>query len=350
MSRLLQINNTRITDSSPAYVIAEIGHNHQGNLETCISLFKKASDCGVSAVKLQKRNNKNLFAANFYNSAYNSENSFGSTYGEHREFLEFGKEEYEELIKVAKKLDIDFFATAFDESSADFLMELQMPAIKIASGDLRSIQLLKYCAKFKVPLIVSTGASELSDVIRAVDILKNSDAKFSILQCTAEYPCTYEHLNLNVIKTYRELFEDLIIGISSHDSGISLAGPAYVLGARIIEKHFTLDRTMKGTDHAFSLEPVGMKKLVRDLDRLYLALGNGEKVIYENELAPLQKMSKKIVASKDLYAGQVIKESDVIMKTSSTGLWPYQLELILGKKLLSNVSKDEAILFKHLNQ
>jgi N-acetylneuraminate synthase/sialic acid synthase len=287
------ILNYKVSHDSKCFIIAEIGHNHQGNLDTCIEMFKSAKLNGADAVKLQKRENKSLYSSETYNAIYNSENSYGRTYGEHREFLEFQKSDYEVLIQVANDLGIVFFATAFDIPSADFLMELDMPAFKIASGDLRSVQLLEYCSKFQKPMIISTGASEMKDVSRAVDLINGINTNLAILQCTAEYPANYSHLDLRIIQEYSTMFPNNVIGYSGHENGIAMPLAAFALGARIIEKHFTLDRTMKGTDHAFSLEPTGLRKLRRDLDRLHLALGDGVKKIYEEELAPLHKMSKK---------------------------------------------------------
>ena len=179
--------------------------------------------------------------------------------------MEFVEAEYKECILEAKRNNITFFSTAFDFQSVDFLMNLGVPAIKIASGDIKSTPLLKYVSNLCIPLVVSTGGADISDVDRAVELLSNAGVQFSILQCTAGYPPKYEELNLRVISTYRERYPNVVIGYSGHDSGIAMSLVAYVLGARVIEKHFTLNSAMKGTDHAFSLEPSGMRKLVRYL-------------------------------------------------------------------------------------
>src|ERR1041384_4653574 len=169
MDRTLQIESTKINDAGDCYVIAEIGHNHQGKLETAKELFRAAKECGVNAVKLQKRDNRSLYTRDMYNKPYDNENSFGTTYGEHREFLEFGMPEYKELQQYVGVLGLAFFATAFDFHSADFLTELNVHAFKIASGDLRNIPLLKYVAGFQKPVIVSTGGGTMEDVQRAYD-------------------------------------------------------------------------------------------------------------------------------------------------------------------------------------
>jgi N-acetylneuraminate synthase/sialic acid synthase len=337
-----------INDESDCYVIAEIGHNHQGNLETAKELFRAAKDAGAHAAKLQKRDNRTLYTHEMYNKPYDNENSYGATYGEHREALEFGPKEYKELQKYADEIGITFFSTAFDFRSADFLAELNMPAYKMASGDLTNIPLLKYVAQFQKPMFISTGGGKLEDVERAYEALMPINKQICFLQCTAGYPPAFEELNLNVIKTFRERFPDVVVGFSSHDSGIAMALAGYILGARVIEKHFTLNRAMKGTDHAFSLEPTGMRKMVRDLKRARIALGDGIKTTYETEKAPLMKMAKKLVAARNLPAGHVLAREDVAIKSPSDGLAPYQLDKVIGKALRQNLKEDENITFEAL--
>jgi N-acetylneuraminate synthase/sialic acid synthase len=249
--RKLIIGNHLISDDSDCYIIAEIGHNHQGSLETCKKLFLAAKNGGVNAVKLQKRDNMTLFTREAYRKVYDNPNSYGETYGEHREFLEFGWHEYVELKKYAKELDLDFFSTAFDIPSAEFLEKLDVPAFKFASGDLKTISLLKHVAKFGKPMIMSTGGASMEDIRRAYDAVMPINDQICIMQCTGGYPPEWHELNLMVIDTLRKEFPDIVVGFSSHDSGIAMAVAGYMLGARIIEKHFTLNRAMKGTDHAF---------------------------------------------------------------------------------------------------
>jgi sialic acid synthase len=297
--RELVIDGTRIADDTDCYVIAEIGHNHQGNLQKCKEMFDAAKWAGCNAVKLQKRDNKTLYTEEMYNAPYNSENAFGRTYGEHREALEFDRTQYVILQDHAEKLGITFFATAFDIPSADFLAALGMPAIKIASGDLTNFPLLRHAAKLPMPMVLSTGGGSLEDVEAAVSACNPG----ALLQCTSGYPAKYEELNLNVIRTFRERFW-CVIGYSGHENGIAMSVAAFTLGARIIEKHFTLDRASKGTDQAFSLEPIGMRKMVRDLRRARVALGDGVKRRYASEVAPLAKQWKNEEGQIDGRVGQ----------------------------------------------
>jgi sialic acid synthase len=332
-----------VEGGSGPFIIAEIGHNHQGNLETALDLIRAASYAGASSVKFQKRSNRHLFTEKGFNAPYSSENAFGATYGEHREALEFGRDEYLRCMEEADRLGILFFSTAFDFESVDFLVDLGVPIIKVASGDITSLPLLDYIAQTGIPTIFSTGGAQMDEIRTAHEVFSARGAEHAILQCTAGYPPKYEELNLRVIETLRAEFPGQVIGYSGHDNGIAMALAAYVLGAQIIEKHFTLDRTMKGTDHAFSLEPEGMRKLVRDLRRARIALGDGKKVVYESETAPVIKMSKSIVAAEDIRAGTVLNNEHLAYKSPGVGLKPNKLELVLGKTLTVDLGRDDLI-------
>jgi N-acetylneuraminate synthase/sialic acid synthase len=347
--RRLRIGDRLISDESDCYVIAEIGHNHQGDPEKAKQLFAKAKECGVDAVKLQKRDNRSLFTTAMYNKPYDHENSFGRTYGEHREFLEFGREEYIELQRYAGELGLGFFASAFDVPSADFLAGIGVPAFKIASGDLKNLPLLKHVARYGKPMLVSTGGGTLEDVRRVYGVVQPINPRLCFLQCTASYPTAPEEMNLRVIATFREAFPDVVVGLSDHFNGIAMGTIAYMLGARVIEKHFTLNHTWKGTDHAFSLEPIGMQKMVRDLRRARVALGDGVKRPLASELPPLVKMGKKLVAGRDLPAGHLLTEDNIAIKSPGDGLPPTELESVLGRRLLAPLKCDEDIRYDILD-
>src|SRR6185437_16451512 len=266
------------------------------------------------------------------------------------EALELGWEAYVELQRTACELGLDFFATAFDFSSADFLNKLGVSSFKIASGDVKNIPLLTHVARFQKPVIMSTGGATLDDIRRAYDAMMPINRRLCILQCTAAYPVEAEELNLRVITTLRDAFPNVTVGLSDHFNGISMAVAAYVLGARVVEKHFTLNHTWKGTDHAFSLEPVGMRKLVRDLRRTKVALGTGLKCPLPSERDPLLKMSKKLVASRNLPVGHVLSAEDVAMKSPGDGLPPHLIDQVLGKTLTRRLQADDDITFDTLAQ
>ena len=340
----LVVDGRVITRNGPAYVIAEIGHNHQGELDKAKALVRSARECGADAVKLQKRDNRTLYTRALYDAPYDNEHSFGRTYGEHREALELSAADWLELREFSNEEGVTLFGTVFDESSADFLAELGMPAFKIASGDLTNVPLLRYVAKLCRPMFVSTGGGTMDDVERAVDTILPLNEQLCVLQCTAAYPCEVEELNLGVIETYRERFPELVIGLSDHQSGIAMSVVGYMLGARVIEKHFTLNHAWKGSDHAFSLMPEGMRRLVRDLHRVPDALGDGVKRPLESEERPLERMGKKLVAARDLPAGHVLDRGDLVAKSPADGgLRPYELDELLGRTLVRPLAEDEAI-------
>jgi sialic acid synthase len=347
MSRhTLTVDGVEIGDDFDCYVIAEVGHNHQGDVEQAKHLLAAAKECGVDAVKLQKRANRTLYTQEFYNQPYDNEFSFGRTYGEHREALELSPDHYSELQSYARELGITFFATAFDFESADFLADLDVPAFKLASGDLRNTPLLRHVAAFGKPMIISTGGADMSDVERAVDTVLPINDQVCILQCTAAYPADTDDLNLEVITTLRERFQGLVIGLSDHQNGIAMALVAYMLGARVIEKHFTLNHAAKGTDHAFSLMPEGMRKLVRDLQRVPGSLGDGVKRPLPIEEQPMRKMGKKLVAARELEQGQVLTADDLAIKSPADGgLPPYELERLVGRRLRRAVTYEDFVTF-----
>jgi N-acetylneuraminate synthase/sialic acid synthase len=340
--RTLRLNNKKVDDFSDCYVIAEIGHNHQGDLEIAKKLLSAARECGVDAVKLQTRNNKELFTKEGYDAPYVNENSYGPTYGQHREYLELSGLQFDVLSTWASTFGLTLFSTPFDFSSADFLKD-RVPFFKVASGDLGNIEFLRHIARFGKPMIVSTGGATIADVQRAYDAIVPINDQLCLMQCTASYPADFEILNLRVIETYRNLFPECVIGVSSHDNGISMAPVAYVLGARVIEKHFTLNRAMKGTDHAFSLEPSGMKKMVRDLKRTRVALGDGVKRMYPCELGPIQKMGKRLVAARDLSSGHKLEREDIALKSPAGRTPPHLISEFVGGITTRELEKDEEL-------
>ena len=342
--RELVVDGRSITRDGPAYVIAEVGHNHQGDLERAKALVHAARECGADAVKLQKRDNRNLYTRSLFDAPYDNEHSFGRTYGEHREALELSASEWLELREFSREEGITLFGTVFDEASADFLAELGMPAFKIASGDLTNTPLLRHVAAFGRPMFISTGGGALEDVERAVDTVLPINDQLCVMQCTAAYPCEVEELNLAVIETYRERFPEVVVGLSDHQSGIAMSLVGYMLGARVIEKHFTLNHAWKGSDHAFSLMPEGMRRLVRDLHRVPDALGDGVKQPLPSEERPLEKMGKKLVATRELPAGHVLVAGDLVARSpADEGLRPYELDDLLGRVLVRPLAFEQAV-------
>jgi N-acetylneuraminate synthase/sialic acid synthase len=348
--RELVVSGKPITRDGPAYVIAEIGNNHQGDLEKAKALIHAAKECGVDAVKFQKRENRVLFTREYYDAPYDNEQSYGPTYGAHRESLELPKSDWFELSRYAREEGVAFVAAAFDEPSADLLADLGVDAFKVASGDLLNVPFLRYVADFGKPLILSTGGGTLEDIDRAVDAILPRNDQLCVLHCTAAYPADVEDLNLSVIPALRERYPELVIGLSDHHNGIAMAPVAFMLGARVFEKHFTLNHAWKGTDHAYSLMPDGMRRFVRDLHRVPVALGDGVKRRLPSEERPLEKMGKKLVAARELPAGHLLAEGDIAAKSPADGgLPPYELDRLLGRRLVRPLSLEQNLTFEDVD-
>jgi len=338
--RQIAIGNTLITQDSDAFVVAEIGHNHGGDLKTALAMVWAAKQCGCNAVKLQKRTNDRVFTKAFLDTPYNSEHAFGPTYGTHRAALEFGYTEYMEIDAYCRDLDILWFATAFDPWAADFLEQFRPVAYKMASGDLTNIPLLQHISEYKRPIIISTGGGTWDDIQRANNAACLSCAEVAFLHCVARYPTPAEEVNLSAIRLMMDALPDRIIGYSCHYNGPLMASLCYLFGARIIEKHFTLDHTAKGSDHAMSLQPDGMRKLVRDALRMKVCQGTGDKRMTDEENRALAKMGKSVWPTRPLPAGTILLPEDLALKTPmvAEGLKPYQVQDIIGKITIHDLS------------
>lgn len=296
-SRDLVIESRLISDNCP-FVVAEIGNNHQGDIEIAEQLIAAAAGAGADAVKFQKRDNRTLYSAAEYDAPYPDPDdayAFGPTYGLHRDALEFDFSQFQHLKAVAESFGLVFFATAFDSPSVDFLARLGMPAIKIGSGQVTSAATLRAAAETGLPLLVSTGGCSLADVQRSTAILDEYQARYAILHCVSLYPCPAARLNLRAIEELRQAYPNTVIGDSNHYDGVRFAETAYHFGARIFEKHFTLSHSMKGRDHPFSLEPAGLASLVKTIRELPIALGTGIKARLPEEVPALRKMGRRDV-------------------------------------------------------
>ncbi len=277
-----------IGDGEFPFIVAEIGNNHNGDMEIAKQLIMKAKEAGVDAVKFQKRNIETVFPKELLDSPYTGPNSFGDTYREHKEFLELSEEQLCELKKLADTLDLIFFATPFDIESVDVLERVGIPLYKISSFDVTKLNLIEYICQKGKPLILSTGMSTLEEIDAAVELLRKYTDDFVLMQCTSAYPTDHEDINLWVIQTLKNRY-NCLVGYSGHERGVAVSPGAVLSGACVIERHFTLDRTMKGPDHAASLEPPGMSLLIRRARNFYIALGSPEKRVLESELANRKK-------------------------------------------------------------
>ena len=334
----ISLDNIKISNSSRCYVIAEIGNNHMGSLENSFKLVEAAKRAGANAVKFQKRDNKVLFSKKLYNTPYENSNSFVKTYGMHRENVELSNEDFVKVKDYSKELNITFFATPFDIPSAEFLNSINLPAYKIASGDINYYELIKKVCSFKKPIFLSTGFSDLIEVEKAHSLIKKFGNDLCIMHCVSSYPAKFDDLNLNIIKLFKEKFPDSVIGYSGHENGISIPIIAYILGANVIEKHFTLDRTWKGTDQVFSLTPEGLRKLVRDLQRAGDSIGEKKKVRLNCEKDAMKKMRKKIFVKEHLKKGDIIKHENLDYKCDIDGIEISEIQNVINKKIKKDLN------------
>jgi sialic acid synthase SpsE len=340
----IQIGNHVIGENSPCYIIAEIGLNHNGNIDTARKSIAEAARVGANAVKFQKRTTKDILIQEYLDRPYSGQNSYGATYGEHRDALELPDEVWPELCKMSQDLGMDCFASPWDIKSADFLETLDVPAYKIASGDLTNLPLLKHVAAKGKPVILSTGMSTIDEVEEAVRTITGINVQLILLHCISTYPFDDRLANLSLIGTLREQFPQTVIGYSGHEkSGHIISLAAAILGAKVIERHFTLDRTMRGPDHAASLEPHGFGLVVENIRKVEGAMGNGIKRILEDEMVVREKLSKSIVSTCEIKAGTIITLDMLTVKSPGNGILPRYLDDLCGKKAQVDVLADSLL-------
>ena len=288
MTTHISIGSRQIGEGQPVYVIAEIGINHNGDLEIAKKLMDVAASAGCDAVKFQKRTPE-LCVPEEQKSQIR-ETPWGTmTYLEYKERTEFGQQEYQQIDTYAKKLGIHWFASPWDLPSVDFLLTFDPVCIKVASASLTDDALLKKLVASGVPLILSTGMSTMEEIDHAATVVKSS--QYALAHATSTYPCQPSELNLRMISTLKNKFQ-VPIGYSGHETGLATTLAAVAMGATFIERHITLDRAMWGTDHSASVEPTGLDRLVRDIRNIELAFGDGVKRVFESELPVRAKLRR----------------------------------------------------------
>lgn len=279
----------KIGHNQPAYIIAEIGINHNGSLDIAKQLINEAANAGCSAVKFQKRTPELCVPKEQWD--IERDTPWGRmTYIDYRHKVEFGEKEFTEIDAHCREKGIDWFASCWDEPSVDFIEQFNPPYYKAASASLTDHGLLLKMKTTGKPLIISTGMSTLTEIVQAIEAIGTED--LLIAHATSAYPCSLEELNLKMIKTLKRMFPEVPIGYSGHETGLATTVTAIALGACFVERHFTLDRAMWGSDQAASVEPTGMRRLVRDIQAIEKALGDGVKRVYASEQKALQKLRR----------------------------------------------------------
>jgi sialic acid synthase SpsE len=272
------------------YFIAEIGQNHQGDINIAKKMVDTLVGTGVSAIKTAKRDIDVCLSEEQKKMPYINDRSFGDTYYEHRKALELTHDEFKELKRYSEEKGFDFISSFTDKPSLDFLVDIGVRYLKIASQRMADIPLLEAAAKTGKPIIISSGMSNIEDIDRAIEIFKNNE-KY-LMQCTSSYPCRDSDINLNVINTFKDRYSGVVdgFGLSGHHMSLAPDIAAYIMGATIIERHFTLDRAMRGTDHAGSLELDGVKKVIKYIRQTQDAMGSPDKKVLDCELPALNKL------------------------------------------------------------
>ncbi len=289
MTREIKIGNRMVGDGHPAYVIAEIGINHNGDLEIAKQMIEAAVHAGVNAVKFQKRTPE--VATPPEQQKQMRETPWGYiTYLEYRHKVEFTAEQYHEIDLFCKERNIPWMVSVWDEPSVDFMEKFDTPAYKIPSASLTDHKLLKHARKTGKPVIISTGMSTMQQIRKAVSVV--GEENLVIMHCTSTYPCEPEELNLKVVETLRKEFPDTPIGYSGHEVGLVPSAVAVALGACMVERHLTLDRAMWGSDQAASVEPWGFETLVKYIRVAEASVGDGVKKVYESEKSSMKKLRR----------------------------------------------------------
>jgi sialic acid synthase len=328
-----------VGDGRPCFVLAEGGVNHNGNPELAEDLVRIAAECKADAVKFQKRTLHELLTRGAIERPYVNANSLGATYGEHRLKLELSDEVWQRLRNLATSLGLEFLGSAWDRGSADMLEALDTPAFKTASAVLTDLDLLEYIARKRRPMIVSTGMSTIEEVDQAVERIVRHTDQLILLQCTSSYPSEFADLNLRVMDTYRQRY-GVLVGYSGHERGISVTEAAATLGACLVERHFTRDRTLPGPDHAASLEPIGLAKLVRDIRQIEVAMGSPDKRILPAEVQVRMRLAKSVVAARDIAAGAVMSAEMLTAKGPGDGIPANHLARLVGRVAAVDVPAD----------
>ena len=338
----VKIEDKLIGEGEPCFIIAEAGVNHNGSVEMAKKLIDAAKEAGADAVKFQTFQAEDIVTLKSKKAIYQHRAKEKTQY-EMLKNLELSFDEFLELKRYCDNKDIEFISTPYDIKSVEFLNELGVIRFKVASADIINKPLIESIAKTKKPIILSTGMATLGEIERAISLINDfGNEDIILLHCTTSYPTPYEQVNMNVLNTLKRAF-GLPVGYSDHTLGIEISVMAVSFGAEVIEKHFTLDRTMDGPDHSASLEPNELEKMVEAIRNVEKAFGSERKEITGEEKKNIFFMRRSIHASEDMKQGEIIKEKNTKITRPFDGIEPWFLVIILGKKIKTNVKKDEPI-------
>ena len=339
----LRIGKRLIGDGHPTYIIAEIGLNHQGDVKLAKKLIDYAVTAGVDAVKFQKRSLKDVYAGHVLKQSGAEEHATHYIL-QHIIKTELSDAHMREVCRYARAKGVEFLCSPWDEKSLRLLKSLKVPAFKVGSADMFNLPLLGKMAALKKPLLISTGMSFVSEIEQLVDFLKKRNAEYILLHCNSTYPAPHHDVNLNFLKVLKERFSD-IVGYSGHEAGISVTCAAVALGAKVVERHLTTDKTLPGPDHKASLLPEEFSELVKQVRIIESALGDGVRFPSRGEYLNRETLSKSIVAARNLKKGTVLTHNDIALRSPGKGTSPLKIDFFVGKKLVTrSIKKDNYLL------
>ena len=348
MLKPIRLNKSfRISENDKTFVIAEIGSNHNKDLKLAKKMIDEAKKCGADAVKFQTFKAENHFSKYAPGFKFLKNKPMYKLIKE----LEIDRSWHKILYKYCKNKKIIFFSSPCDYEAVDELEQLNVPIYKVASFDITDIELVKYIAKTKKPIILSTGLADFRDIDRAIKACKSvGNNKIMLLECTSIYPAPENLMNLNAIKVMKKKFK-VITGLSDHSMGDHMILASIALGAKIIEKHFTLNRNMTGPDHNFAMEPKEFRNMVTKIRKIESGLGSGiKKINSQKELEMSRKGKRSIHVNKYLKKNDIIKKSDLTFKRPGLGINPHDWKKVIGKKLIRSIKEDYWLQWKDLKK
>ena len=333
---------------SKPYIIAEAGVNHEGDIDKAFLMIEQAKKAGADAIKFQAYKAEKLASKNSPYYWDISKEPTRSQYELFKKYDKFWKKEFEKLVNYARKKGIDFMSTPFDIESADFLEPL-VTAYKVASADITNLPFIRYVARKKKPILLSTGASTISEIWRAIDVIKDErNEDIILLHCVLNYPTKYENANLGMISDMKRKFPDYVIGYSDHtlsDKVEDIFITAWLSGAMVIEKHFTFNKSLPGNDHYHSMDKDDLEKVVKKIDFIHLIIGNMEKGYLNSEEISRRNARRSLVALKNIKKGEVIKADSITWKRPGIGVSPYLYEIVVGSIAMRDIKEDDIIKF-----
>lgn len=343
-NRCITIGNRVIEENSPTFIIAEAGVNHNGDLDIAKKMIDVAAQSGVDAIKFQSFKTKHLILENVEKAPYQKKSTSNSeTQAEMLKRLEFSINNMLCLKEYSENKGLIFLSTPFEEVSLEELSEINVPAYKIAATDLTNIQFLRKVAHKNKPIILSAGMCYLEEVKKALEAIYPINKDLILLQCTANYPIMDEEANVGVVKSFQDNF-DILVGYSDHSQGVGASPYAVALGAKVIEKHFTLDRNMTGPDHKASIEPDELTNLVQTIRRVEKYIGKGEKIPTCSEQLTRKALQKSLVARREIKKGEQFSDENIVAKrTNGEGISALYFDSVVGRASDREYLPDEII-------